>query len=57
MILKYFDLIDKNHDGFLDAAELAAAQKLMGGRRALTGNGPPPPPKPADAPEKATRTR
>jgi mono/diheme cytochrome c family protein len=32
-LLKYFDLLDKNHDGYLDANELAAAQGMMGGRR------------------------
>jgi hypothetical protein len=31
-LLKYFDLLDKNHDGYLDANELAAAQGMMGGR-------------------------
>ena len=30
MLLKYFDVLDKNHDGALDATELAAAQKMMG---------------------------
>ncbi len=30
---KYFDMLDKNHDGFLDAGELAAAQQMMGGAR------------------------
>jgi hypothetical protein len=33
MLLKYFDALDKNHDGALDVAELADAQKLMGNRR------------------------
>ncbi|HZZ66686.1 MAG TPA: redoxin domain-containing protein [Phenylobacterium sp.] len=32
-LLKYFDVLDKNHDGYLDANELAAAQGMMGGRR------------------------
>jgi hypothetical protein len=32
-LLKYFDVLDKNHDGYLDADELAAAQAMMGGRR------------------------
>jgi len=32
-LLKYFDVLDKNHDGYLDADELAAAQGMMGGRR------------------------
>ena len=34
MLLKYFDALDKNHDGYLDESELAAAQSMMGfGRR------------------------
>ncbi len=33
MLLKYFDVLDKNHDGALDADELAAAQALVGNRR------------------------
>jgi len=32
-LLKYFDVLDKNHDGALDVDELAAAQGMMGGRR------------------------
>jgi len=32
-LLKYFDVLDKNHDGALDADELEAAQKMVGGRR------------------------
>ena len=32
-LLKYFDALDKNHDGYLDADELAAAQAMMGPRR------------------------
>ncbi|HZZ30361.1 MAG TPA: redoxin domain-containing protein [Phenylobacterium sp.] len=32
-LLKYFDVLDKNHDGYLDADELAAAQAMMGPRR------------------------
>ena len=32
-LLKYFDVLDKNHDGALDKSELAAAQAMMGGRR------------------------
>jgi AhpC/TSA family/EF hand len=31
-ILKYWDVLDKNHDGYLDADELAAMQKMMGGQ-------------------------
>ena len=40
MIAKYFDVIDKNHDGVIDADELAAAQALLGGprRASLEGN-------------------
>ena len=30
---KYFDVLDKNHDGVLDEDELAAAQAMMGPRR------------------------
>jgi len=33
MLAKYFDALDKNHDGALDVAELAAAQKMMGNMR------------------------
>jgi hypothetical protein len=33
MLTKYFDVLDKNHDGMLDADELAAAQAMMGPRR------------------------
>ncbi|HXA39875.1 MAG TPA: redoxin family protein [Phenylobacterium sp.] len=33
MLLKYFDILDKNHDGYLDGDELAAAQSMMGSRR------------------------
>ncbi|MDB5435861.1 MAG: hypothetical protein JWR47_2118 [Phenylobacterium sp.] len=32
-LLKYFDVLDKNHDGALDRDELAAAQAMMGPRR------------------------
>ncbi len=50
MLKKYFALIDTNHDGALDAAELAAAAKLMPRR----GGGAPAPkaadPAPAPAP-------
>jgi hypothetical protein len=31
-LLAFFDKIDTNHDGYLDADELAAAQKFIGGR-------------------------
>jgi len=33
MLGKYFEVLDKNHDGALDASELAAAQAMMGPRR------------------------
>jgi peroxiredoxin len=33
MIAKYFDVLDKNHDGALDKEELAAMQQMMGGQR------------------------
>jgi Ca2+-binding EF-hand superfamily protein len=36
-LLKYFDVLDKNHDGVLDADELAAAQAMMGPRRRAAG--------------------
>ena len=32
-LLKFFDVLDKNHDGALDRSELAAAQAMMGPRR------------------------
>jgi hypothetical protein len=32
-ILKYWDVLDKNHDGFIDKDELAAMQKMGGHRR------------------------
>ncbi|HEX2817197.1 MAG TPA: redoxin family protein [Phenylobacterium sp.] len=32
MIAKYFDVLDKNHDGALDRDELAAMQQMMGGQ-------------------------
>jgi hypothetical protein len=33
MLTSKWDIIDANHDGVIDATELAAAQKMMGGRR------------------------
>jgi hypothetical protein len=33
MLAKYFDVLDKDHDGSLDKSELAAAQQMMGGFR------------------------
>jgi mono/diheme cytochrome c family protein len=33
MLAKYWDVLDKNHDGALDRSELAAAQAMMGPRR------------------------
>ena len=46
MIAKYFDVIDKNHDGVIDADELAAAQSMLGGprRASLEGNAQAPTP-------------
>ena len=32
MLLKYWDVLDKNHDGVLDKEELAAMQKMSGGQ-------------------------
>ena len=49
---KYFDLLDKNHDGALDASELAAAQAMMGGRRGGSAIAPPGKPK-SEAAEQA----
>ena len=43
-LLKYFDVLDKNHDGYLDVEELAAAQSMMGNRRSAAAA---PPAKPA----------
>ncbi|HEX3364898.1 redoxin domain-containing protein [Phenylobacterium sp.] len=40
MLLKYFDVLDKNHDGYLDADELAAAQGMMGNRRSAAAAPP-----------------
>lgn len=37
LLLKYFDLIDTNHDGFIEPEELAAAQKLLPKGRGLLG--------------------
>ncbi|THD59348.1 MAG: hypothetical protein E8A49_16805, partial [Phenylobacterium sp.] len=45
-LLKYFDVLDKNHDGALDADELAAAQQMMGPRRSAASA---PPAKPSEA--------
>jgi mono/diheme cytochrome c family protein/peroxiredoxin len=54
MLLKYFDIIDKNHDGFITPDELAAAQALLPkGRR---GGGAAPAATPVAAPAKATPT-
>jgi hypothetical protein len=52
MIGKYFDVLDKNHDGALDADELAAMQKMMGGqrRREAAADKPAAPAAPASAP-------
>jgi Ca2+-binding EF-hand superfamily protein len=33
MLAKYFDVLDKDHDGSLDMAELEAASKMMPQRR------------------------
>jgi mono/diheme cytochrome c family protein len=35
-LLKFFDVLDKNHDGALDRDELAAAQAMMGPRRSAS---------------------
>ncbi|MFL5298561.1 MAG: hypothetical protein ACJ798_19455 [Phenylobacterium sp.] len=44
---KYFDVLDKNHDGGLDKAELAAAQQMMGMRNRRGDTAPAPGAKPA----------
>jgi Redoxin/EF hand len=49
-LLKYFDVLDKNHDGYLDADELAAAQGMMGGRRSAAAA---PTAKPSEAAQQA----
>ncbi|MBS0333645.1 MAG: hypothetical protein JSS35_12835, partial [Proteobacteria bacterium] len=43
MLKKYFDLIDTNHDGALDANELAAAQKMMSRGRGSQASAAPAP--------------
>jgi Ca2+-binding EF-hand superfamily protein len=42
MLLKYFDVLDKDHDGSLDKAELAEAGKLMGPMRRRQAEAAPP---------------
>ena len=53
-LLKYFPMIDADHDGTLDTKELAVAQKMMGGRRGGGGShaatAPAATPAPAPAP-------
>ena len=51
-LAKYFDVLDKNHDGYLDADELAAAQGMMGGNRRSAANPPTAKPK-SEAAEQA----
>ncbi|HEX2817755.1 MAG TPA: hypothetical protein VHN39_15280 [Phenylobacterium sp.] len=41
MLAKYWDVLDKNHDGVLDAGEFAAAQAMMGPRRKAEAASPP----------------
>jgi hypothetical protein len=55
MLKKFFPMIDINHDGFIDAAELAAAQKLLprrggGPRPAVAATAPTAQPMPAASP-------
>ena len=50
MIAKYWDVLDKNHDGVLDKEEFAAMQKMMGGRHRAEAA----PAKPAPAPTAGT---
>jgi hypothetical protein len=58
MLKKFFPMVDTNHDGFIDAQELAAAAKLMpkrgGGRPAAAGPAPNAPPMPAATPAVAS---
>jgi hypothetical protein len=49
MIAKYWDTLDKNHDGVLDKEEFSAMQKMMGQRRRADTA----PAKPAAAPTTA----
>jgi hypothetical protein len=42
MLKKYFDMIDANHDGALDASEMAAATKLMSAGRGKQAAAPAP---------------
>jgi hypothetical protein len=42
MLLKYFDVLDKNKDGVLDKSELVAAQAMMGARRTAASAPPAP---------------
>jgi len=46
-LAKYFDVLDKNHDGAIDKTELAAAQAMMGPRRSAAAP-------PAAAPSEAS---
>ncbi len=39
-LLKYFDVLDKDHDGSLDSTELAAAQQMMGARQRRADTAP-----------------
>jgi AhpC/TSA family/EF hand len=48
-IAKYWDVLDKNHDGFIDKDELAAMQKMMGQHRRQSADA-----KPATAPAAPT---
>jgi hypothetical protein len=60
MLKKYFALIDTNHDGALDAAELAAASKLMPRRGPQKPAAPAPgaaPAAPAAAPTAAAEAK
>lgn len=56
MLKKYFDLIDTDHDGSIDAKELAAAQKLMmsAGRKQAAAPAPAPAPAAPLAPSTPT---
>ena len=47
MLTKYFDALDKNHDGAIDKVELVEAQSMMGNRRNRAAAASPAPAAPA----------
>jgi hypothetical protein len=48
-LAKYFDMIDKNHDGFIENDELNAALQMMGNQRRRQAATPAAPSTPAEA--------